>query len=37
MLAEIAIVLILSLALAALLTGATWIWGGALLQAVVMH
>jgi putative ABC transport system permease protein len=37
MLAEIAIVLILSLALAALLTGATWIWGGALLQAVVMQ
>jgi putative ABC transport system permease protein len=37
MLAEMAIVLLLSVGLAALLTGATLIWGGPLLQAVVMR
>ncbi len=37
MLAEIVLVLLLSVALAATLTGATLIWGGPLLQAVVMR
>jgi len=37
MLAEIALVLFASALLAALLTGATLIWGGPLLQAVVMQ
>jgi putative ABC transport system permease protein len=37
MLAEILIVLLLSAVLAALLTGATLIWGGPLLQAVVIN
>jgi ABC-type antimicrobial peptide transport system permease subunit len=37
MLAEIVLVLLLSVVLAATLTGATLIWGGPLLQAVVMR
>ncbi len=37
MLAEVFIVLLLSAALAGLLTLATWIWGGPLLQAVAMQ
>jgi hypothetical protein len=37
MLAEIVLVLLLSVVLAAALTGVTLIWGGPLLQAVVMQ
>lgn len=37
MMAEILVVLSLSVLLAGLLTGITWIWGGPLLQAVVMQ
>jgi ABC-type antimicrobial peptide transport system permease subunit len=37
MLAEIVLVLLLSVVLAATLTGVTLIWGGPLLQAVVMR
>jgi putative ABC transport system permease protein len=37
MMAEVLIVLLLSALLAGLLTGATWLWGGPLLQAVVMR